>query len=207
MTGEWTGTELVVLDGITDSEPMDTTHRLAAYDPASRTWRRLPDLLASAPWSVGLAWTGADLYALASPNRGTSVLYRLDGDAWVPMPTPLDGLDTEPTMLWTGSELYVHGARALDDPAAGTWRAAAPVDGFGCGRAAWTGTVVLSGGGPASHPAADAWLTMPASPDRSREYESVVWTGDRIIVWGGGDGSDRITLEPDGIAFIPAAAP
>jgi hypothetical protein len=210
VAGVWTGSALVVLDGIIDSEPADIAHRVAAFDPGTDTWRRLPDLVASAPWSIGLAWTGQDLYALANPNRGTSVLFRLDGDAWTPIATPLDGLMTGHQLVWTGTELYTGDGMAAFDPDRETWRAARGNDG-GCGQGyialAWTGRLILDGRCDAYEPAADRWWRLPASPDRPREYASTVWTGDRMIIWGGGGTGEPGYLQPDGIAFIPSAAP
>jgi hypothetical protein len=210
VAGVWTGTELVVLDGIVDSEPANIVHHVAAYDPAADTWRQLPDLVALAPWSIGLAWTGQDLYAVANPNEDSSTLHRLDGDAWTPIATPLEGLMTGPELVWTGTEVYTPDGAAAYDPAAGTWRQVAPGAGAGCGQAVnlvWTGELILDGPCDAYEPAQDRWWSLPASPDRPREYASSVWTGDRMIIWGGGDGSETIYLEPDGIAFSPAAAP
>jgi hypothetical protein len=36
---------------------------------------------------------------------------------------------------------------------------------------------------------AEPWKPTPVGPPEARSYHTAVWTGTRMIVWGGGDGS------------------
>jgi len=127
------------------------------------------------------------------------------GDA--PLPRQLH------TTVWTGSLMLVWGGNAGSgsgaryDPATDTWSA---ISLFGApeGRfdhaAVWTGTrMVVWGGraprqfgssaavqtGGAYDPVADAWtVTSTIGAPAARRWHTAIWTGSRVIVWGGTDG-------------------
>jgi hypothetical protein len=88
------------------------------------------------------------------------------------------------------------------DPRSRAWSSVAPPPThLSYAKAIWTGAVAIflrtSGrhgpiDGAAYDPATDSWRSLPAAP-LARAYGGVqVWTGDRLLVWGGGDrGSAR----------------
>ncbi len=47
------------------------------------------------------------------------------------------------------------------------------------------GAWVISPHGEAYNPAANRWMALPASPLQGREVAAAVWTGKRLIIWGG----------------------
>src|SRR4051794_9314110 len=54
---------------------------------------------------------------------------------------------------------------------------------------------------------ADAWTTLPPAPLSPRVSHTAVWTGDRMVVFGGlglRDGCDRPCALADGAAYDPA---
>jgi hypothetical protein len=89
------------------------------------------------------------------------------------------------------------------DPATDDWTmadASLPVRAEG---AAWTGSllVVVGEAGLAWDPRAGTWLVLPdPGGDRDRQFPSVVWAGDRLVIWGG-DRSDGDPL-PDGREIV-----
>jgi hypothetical protein len=125
------------------------------------------------------------------------------------------------TAVWTGSEMLVWGgygptadlglpAGARYDPATDEWS----VMGAGAGSpaprrdhtAVWTGTRMIVWGGVVSlepflpatggiyDPITDTWIPTrsDATAPVGRIYHSVVWTGSRMVVWGGRDTSGHM---------------
>ena len=112
------------------------------------------------------------------------------------------------TAVWTGTEMIIWGGGggtnygARYNPGTDTWTATSqgtncPLDRYNHG-AVWTGSrMIVWGGGPSPgaysggvyDPGADAWLptsTGTNCPGRRTEIRyAVVWTGTRMIVWGG----------------------
>ncbi|HEV8375103.1 MAG TPA: MopE-related protein, partial [Candidatus Polarisedimenticolia bacterium] len=100
------------------------------------------------------------------------------------------------------------------DPATDTWH---PLSMTGAPAprirhtAVWTGSemIIWGGGGPTSsqsldsggryNPATDTWLpTSTTGSPRARANHTAVWTGDRMIVWGGGVSSGVADLNTGG---------
>ncbi len=132
------------------------------------------------------------------------------------------------TAIWTGSSMIVWGGATGGsyvndggryDPGANTWTATATT-GAPPGRdlhtAVWTGSrmIVWGGlnasiGGPLNDggqydPVANTWpiLTTAAGAPSVRDQHTAVWTGSRMIVWGG---TDNTTFFNDGGLYDPGA--
>jgi len=180
-TAVWTGTRMIVWGGGV-FPPLDSG---GIYDPATNTW-------------TAISTTGA--------------------------PTPR----FDQTAVWSGTKMVVWGGQSWDDghldsggiydPAADTWTATSTA-GTPAGRsghtAVWTGTrmVVWGGavyGGQAGGSyfnsggiydlASDSWTTTStagAAPT-SRYQHTAVWSGPKMIVWGGFQGYSQ------GGAFVQA---
>ncbi len=167
----WTGSRMIVWGG---KDAVGIGHALgtgAAYDPASDTWSALPT--ANAPTARKghtAVWTGTVMIVWGGTNDDTGVTKT--------------------------------GARY--DPAAGTWTATSTT-GAAVARyghvAQWTGNVMVVWGGNKAagnptddlnsggryNPATDSWLSMrtAGSPDAA-SFAASVWTGQLVVVWGGG---------------------
>lgn len=167
---------------------------LAAYDATSRSWALLPPY----PGGCGAGaavWTGRELVAA--------------------------GGRTSPTCDDPGS-VATSDAFALD-PVAGSWRPLAPAPlAVGDLDGVWTGREAIFVGGPVGGegpPAAtvllryvpddDTWETGQAPPGPPRSGASVVWAGDRLIVWGGfvdaPDAATGLLSMRDGFSYDPVA--
>src|SRR5262245_43291083 len=146
-------------------------------------------------------------------------------DGWSRLQAPPEERSGE-AWVWAESELLVAGGCDPDvedrcratqatfgfDPRDGSWRSVQPsVAPIADADAVWTGTEALflqtSGEkgpiiGQAYDPAADEWRRIaPAPLDRAYGILTV-WTGDELIVWGGGNRGDP-SLE--GAAYDPSS--
>ena len=220
----WDGTELLLI-GVTN----------AAYTPSTNTWRKLPpggrgsnaELTA---WTgrqtlgFGGGCCGEALAMVRSFTPGTG--------SWSDPPAgPLGGRQGV-IGVWDGRQLIaVGGSReepngfqtfgdaASYDPATGTWSHLAPLPApRQDSPAVWDGTDMLVVGGErlgpqgphryprglSFDPSTDRWVPLPrmAYP---RTGAAAVWTGSRMLVWGGGTiASGGKVAPPHGEAFDPA---
>jgi hypothetical protein len=185
--GAWTGRELVVAGGVVpvSGSRFRFFRNAAAYNPVTRSWRKLPPM----------------------PRR------RADG-----------------TAVWDGKEiLFIGGIRAIGglpaargmayNPATNHWRQLPAMKFRRSGFAAvWTGRRVLVWGGLAGHfptwvppprgeaynPATSKWTWLPKAPLHGRAGPTAVWTGHRMIVWGGSvPRALRTRSFIDGAAYTP----
>jgi len=182
----WTGREILIVGGGTD----EGSHfrDAAAYDPSADSWRSVPPLPVSGRFSALASWTGAEIVVWGGV---ASRDFPVDGARYVPStdswelvaPAPVAGR-MEATAVWSGSELLI-----------------------------WGGTRRSEGGpqladGCAYDPRSDSWRTLAPSPIVGRYAHGAVWTGDRMLVWGGTDevpGDDLPRGLGDGASYDPAA--
>jgi hypothetical protein len=154
----------------------------AAYDPASRTWRPIPDapIEARAPFSV---WTGRELIVWGSTDR--SVRSR-DGAAYDPSTNTWRRIAdapielTDATAVWTGEEMIVFGA-ALHG-----------------GNFPETQTAI----GAAYDPETDTWRELPRS-DLSPQASTAAWAGREMIAWDYLNGTAAYDPEADRWRSLP----
>jgi len=208
----WTGSELIVWGGPGGSSYHHNTG--GRFDPVSGTWVPTShDQTPAGRGDHTAVWTGAEMIVWGG-NSGTyhndGARYDPATDNWTP--TRLDATTPAPTAnhaaVWTGSQMIVWGGDTYTqgggryDPATDTWSATGvdsetPVERVGQ-AAVWTGTEMIVWGGYVAgvgasnsggryDPAADRWTATRADatapPGRARP--SVVWTGSKMIVWGG----------------------
>ncbi|MGZ4305226.1 MAG: hypothetical protein ACXVEW_06405 [Solirubrobacteraceae bacterium] len=135
----WTGREMIVWGGVTRSARGQAAPRSdgAAYNPATRKWRRI----ASAPSGVvggggpAAAWTGRQMvvWASNSPDGPTGGgLYDPRSNTWRRLAKGPLGVREQYASVWTGSELLIFGGHGGDtfatptaaalDPRTGAWR-------------------------------------------------------------------------------------
>ncbi len=173
---------------------------------------RLPALAASSPANP------------AADDRGGGSWQLLPGTG---APTPRDGHSA----VWTGSQMLIWGGfggpsvevgdGAAFSPATNTWHPL-PTNGApsprGLHTAVWTGADMLVWGGDASstgsvlgngaayNPGAKSWrpLSLTGAPT-ARVGHVALWTGTRMLIWGGVAGAAGI-LPQDGGAYDPLTA-
>jgi hypothetical protein len=175
--------------------------------------------------------------ACAGPNR---VAPRAASVARLPAgPSPRVGQ----SVVWTGARMLVWGGQLARgaayradgqsfDPVSGRWSTIprAPLGPRSGHVAAWTGSrLIVWGGdvegqavrtesfddGAAYDPATGRWAHLSRSPLEARTLTASVWTGSRLLIWGGeriggdthdseGDEEEGATLFDDGAAYDPA---
>lgn len=184
--GGWTGEEVLVMVSPMGSDPQDYPKfdELAAYDPASDSWRELarpPQVSYVSPpvtfvdgklsvLSLGGTVDGGEVNGY-DRDYETGGVYDYATDEWSPHADP----PARPQQTWEQT--------AMGDEVV--------VDGL------------------AYSPATDTWRTLPEFPLREREFPVMVWTGDELIVWGGAKralGNTIVDPPPplhDGAAYTP----
>jgi len=185
----WTGHELIGWGGGCCGDAFSDG---AAYRPATNTWRKLArSPLAGSQRPVG-AWTGHELVIFVGgldPNGkpwparlARAAAYNPTTNRWrriSPLPEPRGGS----TAVWDGHELLVVG---------------------GAGGALPGRPAPLARIGFAYNPATNHWRRLSPMPS-GRAGAAVVWTGKRILVWGGslnGDGKPPV-FPAHGLAYDP----
>lgn len=210
--GAWTGIEWVI--AATSRE--DVT-KVAAYDPAADTWRTLPSIDAQFGHEKHLIWADAQLILLDQSAR----LSRLPDEAgeWIAVAPLRGGFPVYPTVEWTGVHVIGIASQFLGtdqprywqflvgwDPNSDTWPSlpAAPANLLSADRLVWAdGRAILLGADLAYDAESQAWWDMP-TPTWDDRYDSVIlWAGDRLFVWGGGEGDEIPAAYGDGLVLTP----
>ena len=210
-TAVWTGSVAIFWGGRTLDEALGNTG--GRYDPVMDSWTPTSTGGTGAPsprTAHTAVWTGTLMIVWSA---GTGGRYDAALDAWTPTATSGAPSLTGHTAVWTGSEMIVWGGNASSvggryEPISDVWTPTSLV-GAPSGRsghaAVWTGGVMVVWGGffaqsgpcgnnGASYlrtggrydPASDSWTptTLTGAP-AGRIDHVLVWTGARMIVWGG----------------------
>jgi len=168
-TAVWTGTEMIVWGG-GGGGYQDTGGR---YDPALDSWTPTSTGAGVPPGRRGhtAVWTGTEMIVwgglrtqdLGSIYERTGGRYDPATDSWIPTSTGagVPAGREEHTAVWTGAEMIVWGGNG--------WR---------LGH--------LNTGGRYD-PATDSWTvtSIGAGVPLERDSHTAVWTGTKMIVWGG----------------------
>jgi hypothetical protein len=182
-TGAWTGRELILFVSGVDPDGKPYPARFAhaaAYNPATKTWRRIVPPLEPGGTAV---WDGREVLVVGAGAHAQSALaYNPMTNRWrrlASLPAPRVGA----TALWVGKRLIVWGGQNL-----------------GASRGLSDGL--------AYDARTDRWSAIAKAPMRARSGSTVAWTGRALIVWGGEIGTPGGTSIPpkfplDGAAFTP----
>jgi hypothetical protein len=218
----WTGREVLVWGGMTIPDPvaapnMATLADGVAYDPARRTWRRLPRPPQQLRWASTnqwVLWTGRELMVGGveqGPGGGTRAgAYDPATDRWrlLPRSPKLTGgpdhLQAR-TAMWAGTRLLVwnfwspraHTANNRDAVAAHPEAEPEGID-------LW-----------AYDPATNRWTVLPDPPDQVRRMvagASMVWTGQEVVIASAQTAQRRTVTragryDPDRARWTPIAPP
>ena len=165
----WTGAEMVIWGGRNETTYFNTGAR---YDPATDTWTATSTGANVPPEAQRPAavWTGTEVILWGGYNEATGFLnsggrYNPATDTWATMSNDGGTLigRSRHVSVWTGTELIVWGGDRLDN-----------------------GYVYLNSG-ERYNPTTDTWTptSMGANLPAARVEHTAVWTGSRMIVWGG----------------------
>jgi hypothetical protein len=160
----WTGSELLIWGGGSGSHGVDLHDDGAAYDPATRTWRKLPPAPLSARLGMAAVWTGAEMVIYGGYDVDAAHPYHVTDDAaaydpstdtWIRLPSPPLAPRTDALAVWTGSRVIVlgghtdmrsssepvYGDGAAYDPATGDWTHIAAPAGAPAGQLDFVGAL------------------------------------------------------------------
>jgi hypothetical protein len=212
----WTGKEMLAFGAF----------HSVAYNPETNTWRTLRKSVGGGVvvWTgrEAIGWGGGccgDAFASGAAYNPTTDSYRrLSRSPLAP--------SQEPVGAWNGHELFLFvsgydpegklwpprfARGAAYNPATNKWRRLAPLPNSGlrfASSAVWDGREVLVpavGAGArltyAYSPATNKWRLLAPLPSR-RVGATAVWTGTRLVLWGGSGASRLVTLG-DGVAYNP----
>ncbi len=181
----WSGSEWLLWGG--------SDNKGGRYDPVTDTWTSMSTVNAptaryahSAVWTGNrfVVWGGIDAYSGIEVNTGG--VYNPTSNTWAP-----SRQNTAPsprafhTAVWSGSEMIVWGGRAEY-----------PADGIATDYS----------NGKRYDPTNNQWQTMTTTGAlSSRARHKAVWTGSRLLVWGGfsSQGGVGVFLQ-DGARYDPA---
>lgn len=175
-----------------------------AFDVAAEAWRPFGMTVPrSGVWPPRrTVWTGSALLAL---DGGTVWQYVPATDAWqmLTLDPSWATYSGASCLVWTGKEALAWGGAGgvRIDPATGDYAALTTAGSGGVPLApacVWTGTELVAWGGSSRggnllasggrfNPATNAWrpVTTGANAPPAREGHTAVWTGSRMLVWGG----------------------
>jgi N-acetylneuraminic acid mutarotase len=191
-TPVWTGTEMIIWGGYSYNNAYISFGDGARYNPASNIWTIMATNGAPrSRYDHTAVWTGTEMIIWGGHNPTNWVSFA-DGarynpltDSWAPVstngaPSPRAGH----TATWTGSEMVVWG-----------------------GYADSGSNYLNSSDGARYNPTLDTWAPMATNTLLASRWGHVaVWTGSRVVVWGGAIAS--YTTVPgfgDGAIYNPVA--
>jgi len=186
-TAVWTGSEMVVWGG---KSPAAFVNDGGRYTPATDSWR--PMTVVGAPQERELhtaVWTGSEMIVWGghgSAMFGNGARYNPMTDTWAPMSSIAAPVARQRhSAVWTGSEMIVWGGNSCNE----------------------TCPPFFNSGGRYS-PSTDTWAaTATSGAPEPRISHVAVWTGSRMIVWGGsgstGVGAPGGTYDPMTDSWTP----
>ncbi|MBX7218410.1 MAG: hypothetical protein K1Y36_00545 [Blastocatellia bacterium] len=203
----WTGTEMVVYGGGYGTG--------GKYLPATDSWAPISSLSGGGAARAQVVWTGLEMIIVGGYNNylpGGGARYNPTTDTWIYLPENIGANLQDHTAVWTGSEMIVWGGGynigQRYNPGTNSWRQAT-ITGAPQSRkyqtAIWTGSEMIIWGGYTTggntpvyfndggryNPVTDTWTPVvpTAETPSPRVFHTVVWTGSRMIVWGGSNSS------------------
>ncbi len=165
----WTGLYMVVWGGRNfDIAPSTYFNDGGRYRPLTDSWFFMTNVERPNPrYNHSGVWTGTHMViwgGRGAAYENTGGRYDPIGNTWTPTSTVnAPAARRSHTSIWTGDEMIVWGGTSFD------------------------GSSTFYDDGGRYDPTTDSWLATSTNnaPD-ARLTHSVVWTGDEMIVWGGG---------------------
>jgi N-acetylneuraminic acid mutarotase len=176
-TAVWTGSRMIVWGGQDPTSPGYCSTG-GQYDPVTDAWSATTTTGApSARESHTAIWTGSRMIVWGGGTSDAGGRYDPDDDTW--SATSLTGAPSarsSHTAVWTGSRMIVWG-------------------GYGSSSVGYSLVNVNTGG--EYDPATDTWsATTTTGAPSARNYHTAIWTGSRMIVWGG------LGLDSGGYSYV-----
>jgi N-acetylneuraminic acid mutarotase len=169
-TAVWTGSVMIVWGGAEGGNhvPTDTGGR---YDPLLDAWTPTSTVNAPSPRRLHTAvWTGQEMLIWGALVDAAGGRYDPNTDSWSPISRVGEPSQRQRhTAVWTGSRMLVWGGQNSEQP----------VNNPTCNQ-------LQLADGAAYDPVGDTWTPIPSAGSPGRRFgHSAIWTGDRMVVWGG----------------------
>jgi N-acetylneuraminic acid mutarotase len=164
----WTGSEMIIWGGRDAGAITDRGYR---YDPETDTWSAISSVDSVNPVVPNSAvWTGSEMIVWGL-NSGAR--YNPETDSWSPISNVNQpSLREEYTTIWTGSEMIVWGGSY------NTYRDYLRT-------------------GARYNPTTDTWTeTSIVGAPSARRRHTAIWTGSKMIIWGGRQGGAGALYDP-----------
>ncbi len=175
----WTGSKMIIWGGFDANNALDDG---GIYDPATDSWTQISSvnspsarLVHNAAWSASkmIIWGGMNTNGTNQYNTGA--IYDPALDVWTTMSTTNapTGRSWGPSSAWLGDSLFIWGGYTD------------------------SGSTSTNTGGIFSSKTLN-WksTTINASTPSARAYAKSVWTGSKVIVWGGSQNNDGAIFAP-----------
>jgi hypothetical protein len=182
-TAVWTGSEMIVWGGGGAGGFLNTGGR---FQPSPQGWRTVTTNTSPAERSGHIAvWTGSRMFIWGGVNAAgllnDGALYNPVSNQWTTLALPgAPAARRGATAVWAGDRVLIWGGEGTNG-----------VLNSGASLTFSTGTTPLQ------------WLPMNlANSPAARRWHSAVWTGQKMIVWGGENAGVPLG---DGAAFEPLA--
>ncbi|HVX07607.1 Kelch repeat-containing protein [Humibacter sp.] len=152
-------------------------------------WSELPRSPLTPRMDAAVAWTGSALlvWGGASGQQGQTLdddgaVYDVKTARWHAMASSPLGARDGVSSAWTGREWIVWGGYTALSP------------------------FMAANDGAAYDPATNSWRQLPTAPLSARVYARAIWTGDRVVVFGGQPPviHSEADYDGDGAAYDPA---
>ena len=186
-TAVWTGNEMIIWGGTDGAQEYSAGYR---YNPLTDSWT-LTSIGANAPSGRqyhAAVWTGTEMivWGGSTLNVNTGGRYNVSTDSWTPTSTGANvpAGRSYPTAVWTGTEMIVWGGAKLNN----------------------VNSLFNTGG--RYNPSTDSWAATStgANVPPASTYHTAVWTGTRMIVWGGfGSSNTGAQYDPSSDSWTPTS--
>lgn len=211
-TAVWTGTEIIVWGGYSDSyTPLFTGGK---YNPSTDSWTATTTTNAQpSRYAHTAIWTGAEMIVWGGYD-GTAALnsgakYNPTTNTWTAITTTnAPSGRYGHTAIWTGTEMIIWGGYngssrlntgAKYNPTTNTWTTITTTNAPSARdshTAVWSGTdMIIWGGydgsagvnsGAKYNAGTNTWVTIPSIPGTSGMVgHAACWTGTEMLIWGG----------------------
>ena len=183
-TAVWTGSEMIIWGGFDPFSGVKNTG--ARFDPVSNTWTPITTTGAPSARMLHTAvWTGTEMIVWGGFDGATlndGAKYDPKKDTWTPLANVAQpSVRVSHTAVWTGKEMIVWG-------------------GWSC-LACTNGQLQT---GARYNPATDAWTpTATKGTPAARANHTAIWTGSKMVVWGGENDPVPLVILGDGGSYDP----
>ncbi|HNQ77111.1 MAG TPA: DNRLRE domain-containing protein [Acidobacteriota bacterium] len=185
----WTGTEMIIWGGfILHDHELTALSTGGLYNPSTDNWTGISasSNVPTPRGSSAAVWTGLEMIVWGGLNGATYYKnggrYNPSSDSWLLISEDSNPLSarSHPSAIWTGSEMIIWGGYSSSG----------------------TNRYYYNDGGRYD-PATGQWIgtSVEATTPSARMWHSAVWTGSKMIIWGGvyHDGSIYIYFNTGGV--------